>query len=353
MKKLVVIIIMVCTAFFFFSFSKENLRSIYSRPPAEWPRPFISGVKWTELGILPESPIEKQKDSLKHIIELGKALFFDPRISGSGEISCASCHKPELNWTDGKEKSIGHKGAMNKRNSPTIANSWFYDRLFWDGRSKDLPDQAFAPIVSESEMGSDMPEVMVKLRRIKGYKELFKKAYGDEGIDPDRMTGAIAVFEKTIVSGKSRFDKFLEGDKKALSNSEIRGLHLFRTKAHCMNCHNGPMFTDNQFHNNGFFYPGSPFFDKGYYKVSHKDEDAGKFKTPSLRDVQFTGPYMHDGSVKKLESALVVYKEGGVIQGDPLIQRTGLNKREIKDLVAFLKAISAPPVPFEKPVLPE
>jgi len=128
------------------SFTKESLRSIYSKPPSQWPAPTIdAGVQWKELGILPESPIEKQKDSLKHVIELGKALFFDQRLSGSGKISCATCHQPELNWTDGKEKSLGHEGAINKRNSPTIQNTWFYKSLFWDGRSRDLQDEDLPP----------------------------------------------------------------------------------------------------------------------------------------------------------------------------------------------------------------
>lgn len=335
------------------SFSKENLRSIYSRPPAEWPKPAIdSGVQWMELGVLPESPVEKQKDSLQHIIKLGKALFFDTRLSASGKISCATCHLPELNWTDGKEKSVGHEGAVNKRNSPTIANSWFYNRLFWDGRAKDLPDQAFAPIISESEMGSDMPEVMMKLRRIKGYKELFRKAFGEEGIDPAKMTEAIAMFEKTVISNKSRFDEFLEGDKKALTNSEIRGLHLFRTKARCMNCHNGPLFTDNQFHKNNITFS---YDDDGLYKVTHREEDKRKFKTPSLRDVARTGPWMHNGKINSLEQIISRYSTAKFPSGEasPLLKNLGLSSREKKDLLAFLKAISAPPVNFQKPVMPE
>lgn len=327
-----------------------RLRKIYSGPSSQWPRPWVDeGVKWTELGLLPESPVAPFKDSLQHIIALGKSLFFDTRLSGSGKISCATCHQPELNWTDGKEKSIGHEGAVNKRNSPTIQNSWFYSRLFWDGRSKDLQDQAFAPINSESEMHSEMPDVMRKLRKSKGYKELFKKAFGDEQIDPDRMTEAIAVFEKTIVSRKSRFDEFLEGNKKALSNSELRGLHIFRTKAKCINCHSGPLFTDNSFHNIGF--SGN---DEGHYKVSHKEEDTGKFKTPSLRDVMKTGPWMHDGNETDMAAIIERFNTGSQSPGvSSLVRPLKLTAREKADLQAFLHAISAPPANFQKPVLPE
>lgn len=309
-------------------------------------------VQWTELGVLPESPVEKQKNSLRHIIELGKALFFDTRLSGSGKISCATCHQPEMNWTDGKEKSEGHGGAVTKRNAPTIQNSWVYKKLFWDGRARDLQDQAFAPIISETEMHSEMPEVMMKLRRIKGYRELFKKAYGDEGINPDRMTEAIAIFEKTVISRKSRFDEFLEGDRKALSNSELRGLHLFRTQARCMNCHHGPLFTDNQFHRNNITFM---YDDDGLYKVTHKEEDLRKFKTPSLRDVARTGPWMHNGKMNSLELIISRYSTARYPpeEASPLIRSLGLGSKEQKDLLSFLKAISAPPAEFEKPVLPE
>ncbi|HEX4875216.1 MAG TPA: cytochrome c peroxidase [Chitinophagaceae bacterium] len=328
----------------------NKLRKIYSSPPSKWPRPWVDEkISWTELGLLPESPFENQKDSLLHIIELGKTLFFDPRLSASGKISCATCHQPEQNWTDGKEKSIGHLGAVNKRNSPTVQNSWFYKRLFWDGRAKDLQDQAFAPIISESEMGSDMPDVIRKLRNSKGYQELFKKAYGDEGIDPDRMTAAIAVFEKTVISQRSRFDDFLAGNIKALTNNELRGLHLFRTKAKCMNCHYGPLFTDNSFHNIGFSQN-----DAGYFKVSHRDNDSGKIKTPSLRDVMNTGPWMHDGQENNMAAIIEKLNKATQIRGaSELIQPLNLSASEKADLLAFLKAISSPPAKFQKPVLPE
>lgn len=356
MRKWIALLSLLVIVLLSVSFTKENLRSIYSRPPSEWPTAFTDkGVPFIELGVLPASPVVLQQDSLKDVIELGKALFFDTRLSSSGKISCATCHQPELNWTDGKEKSIGHEGAVNKRNSPTIQNSWFYKKLFWDGRARDLQDQAFAPIHSESEMNSEMPDVMRKLRTIKGYRAMFTNAFGADEINPDRMTEAIAVFEKTITSGKSRFDEFLEGNKKALTNSELRGLHLFRTKARCINCHNGPMFSDNQFHNNGFHLNGDPNNDKGFYTVTHKDEDIGKFKTPSLRDAMKTGPWMHNGMMKTMPELMAHYNKGANGNGsaDRLVQMLYLDKKEITDLIAFLHAISTPPLPFTKPVQPE
>jgi cytochrome c peroxidase len=357
MRKPLFILFFITGAIAFLSFTRQDevvsadkLRKLYSLPPDQWPAPSVdAGVPWKELGLLPESPLEKHKDSLKHLIELGKTLFFDTRLSGSGKISCATCHQPELNWTDAKEKSLGHEGAVNKRNSTTIQNSWYYNRLFWDGRSTDLQDQAFAPINSESEMNSEMHEVMRKLSKVKGYKLLFKQAFGDEDIDPFRMTEAIAVFEKTVVSRKTKWDEFLEGNKRALNNEEIKGLHLFRTKARCMNCHHGPLFTDNGFHHNGF--SGT---DAGYYKVSHKGEDSGKLKTPSLRDVMKTGPWMHDGAEKSIASILDTYNNGPQSPGtDHLILPLGLSEKEKKQLLAFLNTISAPAAAFAKPVMPE
>jgi len=347
MRKFLAIILIISGILLSVSFTKENLRSIYSRPHTEWPKPTIDeGVEWKELGIIPESPITSKRESLQHVIELGKILFFDTRLSGSGKISCATCHQPELNWTDGKEKSVGHEGTINKRNSPTIQNSWFYQKLFWDGRSSSLEDQAFAPINSESEMHSEMPEVIRKLRNSKEYPELFKKAFGNNSINPLKMTEAIATFERTIVSNKSRFDKFLEGNKNILSNSELRGLHLFRTKARCMNCHNGPLFTDNQFHNIGF--SGN---DNGYYQVTHKDEDVGKFKTPSLRDVMKTGPWMHDGMANDMEEIIDKLNNGKLAGNNRLIKPLEMSKKEKKDLLNFLNAISAAPIEFKNPIL--
>lgn len=345
------LVIIVISAFNNYKPEKINLRKIYSQSPDKWPKPLVSpGIEWSELGVLPESPLEKHKDSLKDIIELGKSLFFDTRLSGSGKISCASCHDPALNWTDGKERSIGHEGAVNKRNSPTIQNSWFYKRLFWDGRARNLEDQAFAPLNSETEMHSEMPDIMRKLRRINGYKGLFKKAFGDEGINPDRLTEAIAIFEKTISSNKTRFDEFLEGNKNILTDSELRGLHLFRTGAGCMNCHHSPLFSDNKFHKTNITMNDA---DKGLYNVTHKDEDLGKFKTPSLRDVMRTGPWMHNGSIDNMMMILAVYQKG-IPGADSLIQPFGLKgKANLGDLLAFLNAISSSPVEFQKPVLPE
>ncbi len=347
---------------------EDTLRFLYSLPPDQWPAPFIdSTVAWKELGIIPESPLKSYMDSLKHLIKLGKTLFFDPRLSGSNQISCASCHIPDLSWTDGRGKSVGHDQQMNKRNSPTLLNVWYYKQLFWDGRSKSLEDQAFSPINSETEMHSDMAEVMMKLRRIPGYKPLFDSAYGRPEISPETVTKALAVFQRTIVSRKSDFDDFLSGKKNALGDAALRGLHLFRTKARCINCHNGPLFTDNDFHNTGLTYYQREYEDLGRYIVTRRAEDVGRFKTPSLRDVIRTRPWMHNGLFDNIDGVMNRYNAGmpqpkpkpGQVgdtlfpKTDKLIRRLNLNKQERDDIVAFLNAITTEPLHIKMPEMPK
>lgn len=346
----------------------DTLRFLYSLPYKDWPAPTIdSGVVWTELGIVPESPIKPYFDSLKHQIELGKKLFFDPRLSGSNQISCASCHISDLSWTDGREKSVGHDQQPNKRNSPTLLNVWFYKRLFWDGRSSSLQDQAFGPINSEIEMHSDMPEVTMKIRRIEGYKALFDSAFGSPAINPETITEALATFQKTLVSRKASFDDFLGGNKSAMSDAALKGLHLFRTKARCMNCHNGPLFTDNEFHNIGLTYYGRENEDLGLYNFTRKPEDVGKFKTPGLRDVIRTRPWMHNGLFDNMDGVINMYNAGmpqpkpnaqqakdpKFPKTDTLIKKLDLTKEERKDVVEFLHAITAEPYKMRKPILPK
>jgi cytochrome c peroxidase len=196
-------------------------------------------------------------------------------------------------------------------------------------------------------MHSDMPDVIMKLRSLEVYRDLFKKAFGSEGIDPDRMAEAIASFERSIPANPSRFDLFIKGDKNALTDLELKGLHVFRTKAGCMNCHHGPLFSDNLFHGIGFAFDRD---DLGLYKVTHKEEDKGKFKTPSLRNVTFTGPWLHDGSFDDLGFLISMYEKGALSNEPHLFKNFSLS--EEAPLRAFLKAISAPPAKFEKPLIP-
>ncbi len=346
---------------------EDSLRFLYSQSSEKWPAPTIdSGLVWDELGPVPTSPLNVNLERVKEQVELGKTLFFDPRLSSSKQISCATCHVPGLSWTDGREKSAGHNQQLNKRNSPGLLNVWFYKSLFWDGRSHSLEDQAFSPINSESEMHSSMSDAIRTLRSISGYSEKFEQAFGNAEISPETITAALAVFQRSLVSQPADFDRFLNGDQNALSTPALKGLHLFRTKARCMNCHNGPLFTDNSFHNIGFSDFGQVDEDLGRYNVTHNEEDAGKFRTASLRDVMRTGPWMHNGLHKSMDLILAMYSAGmppsnqksqasnelPLQKPDRLIKKLDLSAEERNELLAFLFAITASPPEINLPKLP-
>jgi cytochrome c peroxidase len=381
MKKIIVLFIVIASCMVFLSFQKntssasggdafaDSLREIYSKPSSQWPKPEIDHdlINFQEIGLLPDSPLKNQMDSLRQLVKLGQILFFDPRLSGSAQISCSSCHTPSLSWADGRVTAQGHDHQQGNRNTPSLLNVWYFKNLFWDGRSGILEDQAFGPINNEIEMHGDFGELIPRLSKIKGYSFLFDSAYGDSKITPDRITHALATFQRTITSRRSRFDDFLSGKKNALSDEEIRGLHVFRTQARCINCHNGPLFSDNQFHNIGLTYYQRKYEDLGRYKVTRKKEDVGKFKTPSLRDVAHTSPWMHNGIFDDLGGIVNLYNSGMPMPAvteaqkkDTLFPKTSvhikklnLNAEQRKDLVAFLGAISTNPLRIRNPELPK
>jgi cytochrome c peroxidase len=350
------------------SFPIDSLRYIYSKPNSQWPKPTVDkGINFEELAVLPPSPINLSDDSVKKIVELGKILFFDPRLSGAGKISCSSCHLPELNWTDGLKVSVGHDEAENTRNSPSIENVWFSKKLFWDGRANSLEDQAQIPLTSQIEMHQDMKVLAKKLNKIKGYRTLFADAYGVDKISNELIFNSLAVFQRTVTSAKTPFDLFLEGDKNALSDQQLEGLHLFRTKARCMNCHYGALFTDNDFHNLGLANYGKSNQDLGFYHATKNPKDSGKFKTPGLRNVMRTGPWFHDGSVKTIDSLMTLYNMGMMApsftmaqmedplfpQNDRLLRGIMLSRKEINAVISFLNAISTDPIVIKTPTLPK
>lgn len=346
----------------------DSLRSIYSQSPDKWPAPTVdAGVDWKELGVLPPSPIKKDNDSVKKIVDLGRLLFFDPRLSSSNQISCSSCHVPDLNWADGREVSIGHDHAPNSRNAPSLENVWAQKKLFWDGRADSLEQQAEGPISSEIEMHQSLKGLAKKLSKIKGYRPLFEQAFGTKKISNEQIFKSLATYQRTITSRKTDFDRFLEGKHDALTDQQLWGLHLFRTKARCMNCHNGPLFTDFDFHNVGLTYYGRKYEDLGLYKVTKKPEDVGKFKTPSLRNVMRTGPWFHNGLFPDMDGIMNMYNMGMPVQrvkpeqvNDPLLPKNdkllrglALSKRERDAVVAFLGAISTSPWKERPPQLPQ
>jgi cytochrome c peroxidase len=379
MKKIVVIVLITAAVALVVSFTsgpaaadsaltwEDSLRALYARPVAEWPKPLISaGVQWKELSAMPtdSNKVAQLKDPK---IQLGKLLFFDPRLSGSNQISCSSCHDPDLAWTDGRTVSLGNDHLQGSRNTTSLLNIAQVKELFWDGRAASLEDQAINPMATLHEMNQEPPTIPAEIAAIPGYPPLFEKAFGDKRITLQKILDAIAAFERTLTSRRSRFDEFVMGRYKQLTDQELQGLHLFRTKARCMNCHNGPYFTDNQFHNIGLTYYGRKYEDLGRYNITKEAADVGKFRTPSLRDVMRTRPWMHNGLFDNMDGIMNMYSAGMpqpkpkpeqvndplFPKTDPLIQKLELTPEEKKALIAFLEAITEIPYKMDRPELPK
>ena len=279
-------------------------------------------------------------------IELGKMLYFDPRLSTDGTVSCATCHNPIFGYSNGVPRSAGFKGQLGDRNSPTTLNRLYSTLQFWDGRSKSLEDQALGPVQNPVEMAN--------LNKLGGYKPYFQKAFGSEEITADRVAMAIASFERTLLTGDSPFDRFQAGDQNAVSDAAKRGFTIFMSKGNCNECHPLPNFTDEKFHNIGVGM-NKPKPDLGRFVVTKDEHDKGAFKTPTLRQIAETGPYMHDGSVTTLEEVVDIYNRGGEKNPylDEKIKPLHLNKSERDDLVAFLKTLTGEAPKIEPPTLPQ
>ncbi|MCU0375367.1 MAG: cytochrome-c peroxidase [Chitinophagaceae bacterium] len=338
-------------------------RKLYSSGnPSAWPAPDLhpdAKPGYREIGVLPEVPMPADNHSNPSKIALGKTLFYDPRLSSSGQIACASCHDPQLGWGDGKRVAFGHDRKLGSRNAMTLWNVAYYESLFWDGRATSLEDQARFPVQDHLEMNEKLDGMEKRLRSFAGYKTLFAQAFNnDSAITNEKIFKAIAAFERTIVSPKSRFDLFVSGKADALTDTEVWGMHLFRTKAGCVNCHNGGLFADNKFHNDGQTLFGSASEDLGLYNVTGNKADVGKFKTPSLREIVHTGPWMHHGNFPSLKDVLFFYNLGNPApiqakyKGDrdsilpktsPMLKKLNLSNEEIDAVIAFLQSISTTP----------
>ena len=280
--------------------------------------------------------------------ELGWLLFFDNRLSSDATVSCASCHAPAHAFSDGQPVSLGIGGQKGKRSAPTVINRVYGRLQFWDGRAASLEDQAKGPLANPLEMTSEKEAdkahgaVVGRLRKIDEYRKRFKDVFGTDEITVDHVAKAVATFERMVLSGNSPYDRFKAGDKTALTPSQQRGMDVFfSNNARCDACHDGSPFTTNQFANIGIGMD-KPNPDLGRYLVTKKDEDKGAFKTPGLRDVAHTGPYMHDGSLKTLEDVVEHYDKGGIknqwLHQD--IRPLKLSKQDKTDLVAFLHALN-------------
>lgn len=295
-----------------------------------------------------DNPWSKAKE------ELGKQLYFDPRLSGSNWISCATCHNPGLGWSDGLPRALGNGQNELGRHSPTIINSGYFDAQFWDGRAKTLEQQAVGPIQAVGEMNQNMGALIKELNAISGYVLQFKNVFGASGITEENIGKAIATFERSVVSHNAPYDKYWKGDKSAMSEAAVRGMNLFFGEAKCSICHNGPAFTDSGFHNIGVKPAGPLKDDAGRYNVTKDASDKGAFKTPGLRHISRSAPYMHNGSEATLDDVMEFYNRGGddVADKSPFITPLGLSVSEKKDLVEFMKALEGDPILVSVPPLP-
>ena len=352
----------------------QELRKLYSGGDASiWPSPLLDSsvdkAKFQDIGVLPAVPYPPYNPYSKEKESLGKILFFDPRLSLSGQIACASCHNPELGWTDNVTRSFGHDRQNGKRNSMTILNSAYATSLFWDGRAKSLEDQAQFPIGDPLEMNEKLTIAVDKIAKVKGYNSLFAAAFGDKKVSLERIQYAIATFERSINSPKSKFDQFISGKSDLYTDSQVKGLHLFRTKAQCINCHNTPYFSDNQFHNDGQTLFGTKNEDFGRYNVTKDVKDIGKFRTPTLREAVNTKPWMHHGHFPSLLDVVELYNLGNpspvqkkylgtprdslIPKVDPALKKLNLSKEEIIDLLAFIETLSTPTRRIMTPEMPK
>ncbi|MBL8794311.1 MAG: c-type cytochrome [Planctomycetia bacterium] len=271
-------------------------------------------------------------------VALGKALFFEPRLSRTDKVSCASCHDPAKGFSNGERVAIGVEGKQGTRSAPSLFNVGYYRSLFWDGRARTLEEQALLPIQDAKEMGMNLDALVRKLNGIDDYRRRFQTVFGGEATAA-RIGQALAAFERTIVSRDTPFDRYLQGNQQALKPAALRGLKLFYGQARCFVCHQGPNFTDDEFHNIGIFDDGR--LEAGREAVTGKRADRGKFKTPTLREIGQTAPYMHNGRFKTLAEVVQHYNFGGVTDEandsrDEKLSVLYLNEDQVNDLVAFL-----------------
>lgn len=337
------------------------------------------------LGPLPPVPIPADNPMNAAKVELGKMLFWDNRLGGDASTPCVACHHPNLGWGEGGEISRGYPGTTHWRNSQTVLNSAYYNKIFWDGSVTSLETQA--PSAAEGNVaGNGDPAMMeMRLRFIPEYVELFKKAFGIEWPRITQAYAAIAAFERTLVSDPKKvpFDRYAMGDKKALSEAQLRGMALFNGKAGCIRCHNGPLASDQKFYALGVP-ENEVFFKEPLYQITHRWEnyqkgvtekdyknanldmglfyvtknpkDIAKFRTPSLRELKYTAPYMHNGVFYTLDEVVDFYDKGGGSgpNKSPLLTPLGLTGQEKKDLVSFIESLSMDePLKVADPRLPE
>lgn len=302
--------------------------------------PRTLSLKNIPAGLEANRPVPKDNPLTELKVRLGRRLFFDPILSADGAVSCASCHDPARGLAGQDRLAKGFRGQETHRNAPSLWNRAYGTAFFWDGREASLEAQALRPIESPTEMGGTIDQTVERLRKHKEYPALFQDAFG-EGVNAGNVAKSLASFERVLLSGNSRVDRFRAGEVRALSDGERHGLWLYESRGGCWRCHSGPNFSDEGFHNTGVNW-NQPPIDLGRFTVTNKDSDRGRFKTPSLRNVALTAPYMHDGSLASLEDVVEFYGRGGSKNPhlDESVAPLGLTPEDKKDLVAFLKALT-------------
>ncbi len=357
--------------------SAENTLWLFPDPGKISDEPMEVAVPKGLGDLIPNNVVPATNPITKGKYELGRQLYFDPRVSKDGTVSCATCHNPEKGWTDQMPVSAGIGGQLGGRSAPTVLNTAYEVPLFWDGRAPSLEGQAQGPIQNAIEMGKQSyDEIIARLREIPGYREQFAKVFGTD-VTLDGMSKAIATFERVAaLSGNSAYDRYVvDFDSKALTDSQKRGMVLFglalnddddfktdvvRQKALCTTCHVGFNFSDKKFHNLGAGYDPATgkFADLGRFAVTAvgaKDPaDIGAFKTPTLRDIANPAPYLHDGSESTLAAVVEFYNKGGIPNPylDKDMKPLNLTDHEKADVVAFMQALTGEPRPVDLPSLP-
>ncbi len=294
------------------------------------------------LGLDLYMPVPAENPLRSDVVALGRRLFFEPALSRDSSLACASCHRPDEAFTDGRQLSQGVFGRLGARNVPTILNRGYGRSFFWDGRISTLEEQVLQPILAADEMDMSVEDAVQRLRRDPEYVDLFESAFGRTPNEED-LARSLAAYVRTLRTGDSRFDRFINGDRDALSELEFRGWRLFRgDAARCSLCHPAATFTDEGFHNTGVAWRDGKLQDLGRFTISGAEADRGAFKTPTLREVARTAPYMHDGSLATLEDVIDFYDGGGNpnTYQDPQIRPLGLDEDEKAALVAFLRSLT-------------
>jgi len=314
-----------------------------------------SGVRASETPVLPSLPdgpapheVDRSPLGLPEVeapqgarVELGRRLFFDPLLSADRTVSCASCHRPDHGYASPEPRSTGVRGQTTERNAPSLLNRAYGERFMWDGRFERLTDQVLEPIHNPREMDLPLADALERLREDAGYREAFAGAYPD-GVTRANLADALAAFVGRLRLGNSAIDRF-QAALEPLSAEEKSGLWIYESKGGCWRCHSGPNLTDEDFHNTGVgAVDGRP--EPGRFAVTGDEADRGRFKTPTLRGLEMTAPYMHDGSLATLEQVVAFYRRGGNANPglDPAMRPLDLTDEEARNLVAFLRALSRP-----------